>query len=458
LTTALINTSNQPLDESRVEKLRAAFRGDIVRPGEAQYDAARAIWNAGAAKRPGMIARCAGVADVAAAVAFGRDNDLLTSIRGGGHNVGGRALCDDGLVIDLTRMRSVFVDPSARSVRVEGGARLGDVDRDTHLFGLAVPLGIASQTGVAGLALGGGVGWLIRKYGMSIDNLLSCEVVTAAGKPVTANAQENADLFWALRGGGGNFGVVTSFKFQAHPVHTVIGGMLVHPRTAALDVLRFFRDFMLTAPDELTAYAALLHTPDGAPVVAVIPCYCGDLAEGQRVLAPLRRFGAPVMDALQPMPFPVQQSMLDAAFPDGNHNYWKSSMHRDLSDEAIRAIVEQGSLMTSPMSAVIVEYYAGAAGRVGNTETAFPYRQVPWNIVVVAQWTNANETPEHRAWARGVVEALTPSASGGHILGVLDADDAANSAFGENLPRLAAIKKQYDPTNFFRVNQNIKPA
>ena len=257
----VINRSNEPLDENSIEKLRAAFRGDIIRPTDAGYDAARAIWNAGAAKRPGLIARCTGVADVATAVAFGRDNDLLTAIRGGGHNVGGRALCDDGLVIDLTRMRSVFVDPSARTVRVGGGARLGDVDRDTHLFGLAVPLGIVSRTGVAGLTLGGGVGWLVRKYGMSIDNLLSCEVVTVAGKPVTANALENADLFWGLRGGGGNFGVLTSFEFRAHPVHTVIGGMLVHPRTAALDVLRFFRDFMLTAPDELTAYAALLHTP-----------------------------------------------------------------------------------------------------------------------------------------------------------------------------------------------------
>jgi FAD/FMN-containing dehydrogenase len=283
-------------------------------------------------------------------------------------------------------------------------------------------------------------------------------VVTAEGKPITANAEENADLFWALRGGGGNFGVVTSFEFRAHPVHTVIGGMLIHARTAALDVLRFFRDFMLTAPDELTAYAALLHTPDGAPAVAVIPCYCGDLAEGQQVLAPLRGFGSPLMDAVQPMPFPVQQSMLDAAFPDGNHNYWKSSMHGELSDEAIRTVVDQGNLMTSPMSAVVVEHYAGAAGRVGNLETAFPHRQVPWDIVVVAQWTDAAETPKHRAWARGVVDALAPSASGGHILGALDADEGASSAFGANLQRLAAIKKRYDPTNFFRVNQNIKPA
>jgi len=458
LPTPIINTSNEPLDEIRTERLRMAFRGDIIRAGDPEYDSARSIWNAGAARRPGMIARCTGVADVAAAVAFGRENALLTSVRGGGHNVGGRALCDDGLVIDLTRMRNVFVDPSARTVRVGGGARLGDVDHETHVFGLAVPLGINSTTGVGGLTLGGGVGWLIRKYGMSIDNLLSCQVVTAEGQCIAASAHENEELFWALRGGGGNFGVVTSFEFRAHPVRNVIGGMLMFSRTEAFDVLRSFRDFMLTAPDELTAYAALLHTPDGAPVVAILPCYCGDLAEGERVLAPLRQFGSPVMDAVQPMPFPVQQSLLDAAFPHGHHNYWKSSMHHTLSDEAIAAIVDQASLMTSPLSAVVVEYYAGAAGRVGDTETAFPHRLVPWDIVVVAHWTDATETPRHRAWARGVVQALTPWASGGHILGALDADEEANSAFGSNLPRLAAVKKRYDPTNFFRVNQNIKPS
>src|SRR6185503_11884355 len=269
--------------------------GELLEPASAGYDDARQIWNASIDKRPRLIARCSGVADVIAAVNFGRANDLLTAIRGGGHNVGGRALCDDGMVIDLSRMRSVFVDPVKQTVRVQGGATLGDLDRETHSFGLAVPCGVVPKTGIGGLTLGGGVGWLVRKYGMSIDNLLSCEVVTADGRVLTASSSENDDLFWALRGGGGNFGIVTSFEFQAHPVHTVLGGLLLYPRAAAVDVIRFFRDYIEAAPDELTAYAALLHGPDGTPLTAIIACYCGAIPEGERVLGPLRAFGAPVL-------------------------------------------------------------------------------------------------------------------------------------------------------------------
>src|SRR5215468_1110000 len=273
------------------KSLRSVFNGQILEPEDAGYDEARQIWNASVSKCPRVIARCSGLADVITAVNFARTNNLLTAIRGGGHNVGGRALCDDGLVIDLSRMRSVFVDAATRRARVQGGVTLGDLDRETHVFGLAVPCGIVSRTGIAGLTLGGGVGWLIRKYGMSIDNLLSAQVVTAEGKVITANASENEDLFWALRGGGGNFGVVTSFEFQAHPVSTVLGGLVLYPRAMAVDVIRHFRDYMTSAPDELTAYAALLHGPDGSPLVAVIPCYCGDVADGERVLEPLRKFG-----------------------------------------------------------------------------------------------------------------------------------------------------------------------
>jgi FAD/FMN-containing dehydrogenase len=453
----LMNTNGSPVDDTRLEQFRAAFRGDIVRPTDATYEGARQIWNAGALKRPGAIARCTGVADVVAAVNFARANDVRVAIRGGGHNVGGRALCDDGLVIDLSRMRSVHADPASRTVRVQGGARLGDLDRETHLFGLAVPAGIVSRTGIGGLTLGGGVGWLIRKHGLSVDNLISCQVVTADGNVLTASATENEDLFWALRGGGGNFGVVTSFEFRAHPVGTVLGGLLVYPRLAARDVLRNFRDFMLSAPDELTAYAALLHTPDGAPVVGVIPCYCGDLDEGQRVLRPLRSFGSPVMDAVQPLPFPAMQSILDPSFPDGHHNYWKSSMQRELSDAAIDVIVDRADEMPSPLSAVVAEYYGGAAGRVSDAATAFPHRQAVWDIVVIAQWTDAAETERNRTWARGTAAALQAYSTGGHLLGVLDQDDASGSAFGSNLGRLIAIKMKYDPANFFRVNQNIRP-
>ena len=447
------------MPEMNLESLRSAFNGHMLESADDGYNQARQIWNASVNKHPRLIAQCSGVADVIAAVNFGRENDLLAAIRGGGHNVGGRALCDDGLVIDLSRMRSVHVDAARQTVRVQGGATLEDLDRETHAFGLAVPCGIVPKTGIAGLTLGGGVGWLLRKYGMSIDNLLSCQVVTAGGTVLTASdASENADLFWALRGGGGNFGVVTSFEFRAHRVHAVLGGLLLYPRNVAVDVIRHFRDFMQSAPDELTAYAALLHGPDGSPLVGVIPCYCGDIAEGERVLRPLRTFGSPVMDAIQPMPFPVMQSLLGPSFPDGNQNYWKSTLQRELTDDAITAIVEHGNRMRSPLSCLVLEYYGGAASRVPRDATAFPHRDLPWDILFLAQWTDAAETT-HRDWARSGEELLRPFSSNAHLLSALDVEgeDVINTAWGANLPRLAAIKKKYDPTNFFRVNQNIKP-
>jgi FAD/FMN-containing dehydrogenase len=400
------------------------------------------------------------VADVVAAVKFARVNNLLTAIRGGGHNVGGRALCDDGIVIDLSGIRSVYVDAKERTVRVQGGATLGDMDRETHVFGLAVPCGIVPKTGIGGLTLGGGVGWLIRKYGMTIDNLLSCQIVTANGSVVTASASEHEDLFWGLRGGGGNFGVVTSFEFRAHPIHTVLGGLLAYPRPAAIDVLRHFRDFMQSAPDELTAYAALLHAPDGTPIVGVIPCYCGDSADGQRVLAPLRNFGSPMIDGIQSLPFPAMQSLLAPAFPDGNQNYWKSTLQKELPDNAIAAIVEQGNQMKSPLSFLVIEYYGGAAGRIANDATAYPHRNLPWDIIFGAQWTDPLETPMHRDWARSGENALRPYSANAHLSSALDveAEEIIQTAFGANLPRLRAIKEKYDPDNFFRVNYNIMPA
>jgi len=442
-----------------INAFRSAFNGQVFEPPDLGYNEARQIWNASISKHPRLIARCSGIADVIAAVTFGRANNLLTAIRGGGHNVGGRALCDDGLVIDLSRMRSVWVNPATRRAQVQGGATLGDIDRETHVFELAIPCGIVSKTGIGGLTLGGGVGWLIRKYGMTVDNLLSAQMVTADGKVLTASASENEDLFWALRGGGGNFGVVTSFEFQAHPVTTVLGGLLLYPRAAAVDVIRHFRDFISSAPDELTAYVALLHGPDGSPLVGVIPCYCGDIAEGERVLQPLRKFGNPIMDGIQAIPFPVMQSLLGPSFPDGNQNYWKSTLQRDLPDDAISAIVEHANGLPSPLSFVVLEYYGGAAGRVGNEATAFPHRHLPWDILFIAQWTHPAQTNLHRDWARTGEELLRPFSQNAHLLSALDveADDVIKTAFGPNLARLAAIKEKYDPTNFFRVNQNIKP-
>jgi hypothetical protein len=445
---------------SNIQSFRSLFQGQVLEAADVGYDEARQIWNASVRKHPKMIARCSGVADVIAAVHFGRANDLLTTIRGGGHNVGGRALCDDGLVIDLSRMRSVFVDDATRRVRVQGGATLGDIDRETHVFGLAVPSGIVPKTGIGGLTLGGGVGWLIRKYGMSIDNLLSTQVVTADGKVLTASAAENDDLFWALRGGGGNFGVVTCFEFHAHSVATILGGLLLYPREKAIDVIRHFRDYMASAPDELTAYAALLHAPDGSPLVGVIPCYCGSVADGERVLEPLRKFGSPFVDGIQAMPFPAMQSLLGPSFPDGNQNYWKSTLQRELSDHAISAIVEHANRLRSPLSFVVLEYYGGAAGRISSEATAFPHRDLPWDILFLAQWTDPTQTNMHREWARAGEEVLRPFSQNAHLLSALDVEAEAviKTAFGQNLPRLAAVKRKYDPGNFFRVSHGINLA
>jgi FAD/FMN-containing dehydrogenase len=443
-----------------IQSLRAGFLGELFEPKDAGYNEARRIWNASVNKRPGLIARCSGIADAIAAVNFGRENNLLTAIRGGGHNVGGRGLCDDGLVIDLSRMRSVLVDTATQRVRVQGGATLGDLDRETHVFGLAVPTGIVPKTGIGGLTLGGGVGWLVRKYGMTIDNLLSVEVVSADGRVLTASLSENDDLFWALRGGGGNFGVVASFEFQARPVDTVLGGFLLYPREAAFDVIRHYRDYLQSAPDELTAYAALLHGPDGTPLVGIISCYCGSIADGERVLQPLRTFGTPVMDGIQSFPFPAMQSLLAGAFPDGNQNYWKSTLQRELSDDAIRLIVDHGKRMSSPLSFVVLENYGGAGTRVSKDATAYPHRDLPWDVLFIAQWTKEEETATHRDWARSGEEMLRPFSANAHLLSALDVetDEVVNTAFGQNLQRLAAIKKKFDPDNFFRVNQNIKPA
>lgn len=441
-----------------IKSFRSGFNGQVYEAADAGYDEARQIWNASVRKRPKVIARCSGVADVIAAINFGRASNMLTAVRGGGHNVGGRALCDDGLVIDLSRMKSVFVDKASGRVRVQGGATLGDLDRESHVFGLAVPCGIVPKTGIGGLTLGGGVGWLVRKYGMSIDNLLSAQVVTADGKVLTASASENDDLFWALRGGGGNFGVATEFEFQAHPVSTVLGGLLLYPREAAVDVIRNFRDYMESAPDEVTAYAALLHGPDGSPLIGVIPCFCGNVVDGERILQPLRKFGRPILDGVQVIPFPVMQSLLSPSFPDGNHNYWKSTLQHELPDEAISAIVEHANRLSSPLSFVVLEYYGGAAGRVPSDATAFPHRGLPWDILFLAQWTDPAQTNMHRDWARSGEEILRPFSQNAHLLSALDVEgeDVIKTAFGPNLNRLASIKRTYDPTNFFRVNQNIK--
>jgi len=447
------------VDKALIDAFAKDFQGQVILLEDAGYDKARQIWNASIDKHPGLIARCAGVADVVHAVKFARGSDLLIAVRGGGHNVAGRALCDNGLVIDLSAMKGVFVDPDRRSVRAQAGATLGEVDRETHLHNLAVPFGVVSRTGIAGLTLGGGVGWLVRKYGLTCDNVLSCEVVTAEGEVVTADEETNADLFWGLRGGGGNFGIVTSFLYRAHPVSVVLGGPILYTRDQAGDVLRHYRAFMTTAPEELTAYAGLISTPDGAPAVAVVVCYCGDLAEGERVIRPLRGFGSPFMDAVQPLPFPAMQKLFDDAFPDRTYNYWRSSFLKALSDEAIDLIVEHGNRAGSPLSGVVLEFYGGAAGRVAPSDTAFAQRQAEYNVGITAQWTEAAEGDQHIGWVRALWDALVPHSSGGYLLNFLGDDnpEAIRGAFGTNHGRLVELKTKYDPTNFFSLNQNVLP-
>lgn len=459
-TSGLVNRSGVAIEAVAIEAFAAGLAGRVIRPADAEYDSARRIWNAMIDRHPGLIVRPLGTADVMAAVRFAREHELLIAVRGGGHNVAGRGLCDGGLVVDLSLMRGVLVDPASRTVRVQGGATLGDVDRETHLHGLAVPAGVVSKTGIAGLALGGGVGWLVRKHGFTCDNVLAFELVDAAGERRTVSATEHPDLFWALRGGGGNFGIVTAFTFQAHPVKTVLGGLIVHARDQAGAVLRHYRDFMKTAPLELTTYAALMTTPDGHPAIAVIPCWCGDMADGERVVAPLRQFGSPLMDAVQPMPFPAMQSMLDDAFKDGTRNYWKSTFVRTLDDDAIDTIVEHANRMTSPLSAVVVELYAGAASAVGAADTAFAQRQAEYDIGFMAQWTDPAEDTAHVAWARDAWDAMQPFSSGGFLLNFLseESHDVVRAAFGSNYERLAELKRKYDPSNFFSLNQNIKTA
>jgi hypothetical protein len=447
------------VDKALIDTFQNDFRGQVILPGDAGYDRARRIWNASIDKHPGLIARCSGVADIVCAVKFARANDLFVAVRSGGHNVAGRALCDDGIVIDLSAMKGVFVDPQRRTVRVQAGATLGDVDRETHLHGLAVPVGVVSRTGIAGLTLGGGVGWLVRKYGLTCDNVLSCEVVTAEGAIVTADADTNADLFWGLRGGGGNFGIVTSFLYRAHPVSAVLGGLIIYARDQAGAVIRHYRAFMASAPEELTAYAGLISTPDGKPAVGVIACYCGDLTEGERVLKPLRAFGSPILDAIQPMPFPAMQKLVEGSFPDGTYNYWKSTFLKELSDEAIDLIIEHANRAQSPLSGVVIEFYGGAAGKVGHADTAFTQRQAEYNVGITAQWTDAAESEKHIGWARDLWDALKPYSSGGYLLNFLSDEnpDAIRAAFGSNHARLVELKTKYDPTNFFSLNQNVVP-
>jgi hypothetical protein len=448
------------LEEAAVRELKASLRGELLRSADEGYDAARRVWNGMIDKRPALIARCAGAADVIQCVRFARERDLLVSIRGGGHNVGGNAVCDGGLMIDLSPMKSIRVDPVAQLVRAEPGVLWGEFDRETQAFGLATTGGMISTTGIAGLTLGGGEGWLASKYGFAVDNLLSADIVTADGALLTATATRNEDLFWALRGAGHNFGVVTSFEYRLHRVGPVLGGMVLHPFQRATDVLRFYRDFTTTLPDEVTTAAGILTGPDGNRVVAMIACFTGALDQGERVLAPLRHFGPPVADTIGACPYTAMQTILDGGFPPGRLNYWKASLTSRLSDEMIGAIVDSGGRMPSPLSAIVIIDLHGAPQRVGKTATAYYHRDLQYDIVIAANWTDPADSERNVRWTRELFQALRPYTPRGVYVNTLDHDEGVErikDAYDENYQRLVTLKSKYDATNFFRLNQNIKP-
>jgi hypothetical protein len=443
-----------------LEKLRAQLRGELITPESASYDSARRLWNGMIDKRPAAIARCAGVADVVATVQFAAENDVLLAIRGGGHNVAGLASCDGGIVIDMSGLKGIHVDPARRTVRAQAGTCWGDFDRETHQFGLAATGGLISTTGIAGLTLGGGFGWLMGRCGLACDNVLSAQIVTADSAIRTASADENPDLYWALRGGGGNFGAVVSMEYQLYPIATVLGGMLLHPLERAGEALRLYRDFVANAPDELTVYAGVLTTPDGFQALAFVLCYCGDnLEEGARLLAPLREFGPPVADLVGPMPYPALQQMLDPAAPFGIHSYWKSNFMNSLSDDAIEIFVSYARSRTSPRTICILEHCHGQAQRVAPETTAVSLRTEMLDLVILALWDGGDATP-HIEWARQFWNAMQPYSAGSVYVNTLTADEGSRipEAYGPNYNRLAEVKAKYDPSNLFRVNHNIRPA
>lgn len=441
-------------------ELQSFFNGRILIDGDEGYEAARKIWNGMIDRRPALIARCTETSDIQQAVIFARKNNLLISVRGGGHNVSGNAVCDGGIMIDLSLMKAVKVYPGEKFAVVEMGATWGDFDNATQQYGLGTTGGLITTTGVAGLTLGGGVGWLVRKYGLSCDNLIGAEVVTADGNIVKANLQENADLLWGLRGGGGNFGIVSSIKLRLHEVGTVLGGMILFERSKAKQIIRFYREFMMTAPDELTLYTGLLSSPDGMPVVAFAGCYCGDLAKGEEVWKALREVETPLADMVQPIPYVQMQSMLNAGFPHGNRYYWKSGFLSDLSDEAIGIIVSQMSSNPSPYSATLLEYYGGVSANEPEGGTSYPHRQAQFDLVIISNWPDKNDDEKNINWTRNIWDAVQPHLSHKvyvNALGV-EGEERVKEAYGENYQKLSELKRKYDPENLFRMNQNIVPA
>jgi FAD/FMN-containing dehydrogenase len=452
-----------------IASLTAALRGRLLSPGSADYDAARTIWNAMIDRRPAIIARCATAEDVAVAVQFAAAHDLLVSVRGGGHGIAGNAVCDGGMMIDLSAMNDVHVDPQARTARVGPGATLAALDRATQAYGLATPVGINSTTGVAGLTLGGGFGWLSRSLGLSIDNLLSADIVLASGARITANPVEHPDLFWAIRGGGGNFGVVTSFEFRLHPVGPeVLSGLVIHPLAAARDVLRFYRDFLKAAPDQFACWFVMRQAPPlpflapewhGKEILALAMCYAGAVEDGTTVAQPLRAFGHPVADVVGPNPFTAWQAILDPLLAPGARNYWKSHDFLGLEDGLIDVLIEHTRSLPDPQCEIAVAQLGGAVSRVAADATAYTHRDAQHVMNVHGRWSDPAKDAACIAWARRLFEAAAPFATGGAYVNFMTQDEGGRvaAAYGSNYERLVALKGQYDPQNTFRLNQNIGP-
>ena len=459
------------IGKAAIDGFAASFQGQLIRPDDPTYDSVRQIWNGHIQRRPALIARCAGVADVIAAVRFGREHGLRPAVRGGGHAVAGHALCDDGLVIDLSTMTGSRVNPLAQTIELQGGCLNAHLDRESQAFGLAATGGIVSHTGIAGLTLGGGIGHLMRKFGLTIDALRSCDVVTADGDFIVANDQDNADLFWGLRGGGGNFGIVTNFTFALHPLGpTVLAGMVAWPMDEAHLVLRFLRDFIADAPDEVGIMANLRLAPPlplipaelhGKPIVALVATYAGPVDEGEKILRPMREIATPAVDAIAPKPYVAHQKMFDAALPHGRHYYWKSHKLGPLTDAIIDVIAEHCTQITSPMSTVPIFSFGGVVARVPADATAFPNRDAAHDINIVASWLpgGVDEADRHIDWVRRFFGALEPHSRGMYVNFVSDdAGDRVRAAYSEQQwRRLTALKSKYDPTNFFRMNANIPP-
>jgi FAD/FMN-containing dehydrogenase len=446
--------------ERLVDTLAGSVRGPVLRPTDAGYDTARRVFNAMIDRYPALIVSCADAGDVARSIEFALAHNLPLSVRGGGHSVAGNAVCDGGVMLDLSGLKGVRVDRSSRVAVAQPGLTLGEFDRATQAHGLATTLGVVSMTGIAGLTLGGGLGWLNGMYGLACDNLLAADVVTADGQLVTASTEENEDLFWCLRGGGGNFGVVTSFTYRLHTVGTVLAGGLRFPPDRAREALRFYHEFASASPDELSSAASLVRDDVGRPVLSVAVCYCGSVPEGERVLAPLRSFCTPVQDSVGPMDYCALQSQADAGYPNGRQHYWKAGFLRDVSDEAADVLLGFVADLPSPFSGVGLQQMGGVASRVAPNATAFAHRARHYDLLMLSQWEDPADTERNVAWTRACFAAMEPFLEGGVYANNLgdEGQDRVRAAYGANYDRLAALKTRYDPTNLFRVNQNVKPA